>query len=295
MTSLLGLYQRDVESSVPDLRAPAARPVDWIDLVKDYSEDIKERYSRAADVSPNQKKLAAGCLYLALQSLQIGVSVASRLERYQAKDRAEITAPANSRETVLAIVMLCVGILNIWVGSIPGVISVLAVFVLFVHFHWGEISILNGVFPWQSRSRQVPGTGATDAGPQAPTVIDIRSTIESIVRRTDDIVDSALPRTETPPPGGLKQSTLEFFQDVLEAKLSGDRDFAFKKISRTIGQVLEAEGIGLATDAEKHLAMFKLDTVVDDRRENQYETIRPALMQNSKCVLSGYARHFVAA
>ena len=288
-TSLLGLYQQDVQSSLPALTAPAARVGDWIDLVKDYSDLISERYARAATVSSSQKKIASSCLYLAVQSLQIGASIPGAFGPGQANEPSTEAAPSGGKETVFAVIMLCLGAFNLWLGNGPGVISVLALLVLFVHFHWRDIAILNGAVPWQR------GSGKARGGVPAPTAVDIRSTIESIVRRTDDIVAAADRRPEAPPPPALKPATLEFFQDILEAKLSDDKDYAFKKISRTIGQVLAAEGIGLAMDAATHQAMFQLDTIVDKQRASQFETIRPALMQDAKCLLPGYARRFVAA
>ena len=125
--------------------------------------------------------------------------------------------------------------------------------------------------------------------------MDIKSAIEMVVRRTDEIVGFSEPDVPAPVPQTMKDSTLEFFQDILEAKLTNDKDYAFKKISRTVNQVLAAEGISVITDVKAQMAMFRLDTVVDERRASELETIRPALAHNAKCLLPGYARRFVAA
>jgi hypothetical protein len=292
-TNLLRLYQQDAQASVPALTMPAARVTDWIDLVKDYAEQIGVRYARAADISNGEKKVAANCLNLAVQALQAGASAAGALETAAAPTLYPKAATPSGKDTVLAVIMVCLGIFNLWLENVPGVISILALLVLFAHFHRADISVLNGVFPWQRGGGT--GSGASKVVAKGPAAMDIRSTVEAILRRSDDIVAYAGQRPEAPPPTGLQQSTLEFFQDILEAKLSDDRDFAFKKITRTLGTVLAAEGIDIAMDAEAHQAMFRFDTVVDANRANQFQTIRPALTRNAKCLLPGYARHFIAA
>ena len=128
-----------------------------------------------------------------------------------------------------------------------------------------------------------------------PAAMDIRSAVEMVVRRTDEIVGLSEPEAAMPAPQAMKDSTLEFFQDILEAKLTNDRDYAFKKISRTINQVLAAEGISVVTDVKAQMGMFRLDTVVDERRASELETIRPALAHDAECLLPGYARRFVGA
>ena len=125
--------------------------------------------------------------------------------------------------------------------------------------------------------------------------LDIKAAVEMVVRRTDEIVSLSEAEVAAPAPQGMRDSTLEFFQDILEAKLSNDQDYAFKKISRTVTQVLAAEGISVVTDVKAQMAMFRLDTVVDERRASELEAIRPALAHDAKCLLPGYARRFVSA
>jgi hypothetical protein len=86
---------------------------------------------------------------------------------------------------------------------------------------------------------------------------------------------------------------LEFFQDLLEARINGDPEYAFRKFSLSIDRVLTAEGMAAEEDARGKPAMFAID-YVPNADKSEVVVTRPALTQGSICVLRGYARRFTA-
>ena len=293
MAGLLSLYQQDVASSEPNLAAPARNVVDWVDGCKDYLDRLRAMYGRIDGVSARQKRLAAGCLNLATQSLQLGTTVAAELAHGNVTGDRPVARGGIRSFGIFVVSMFAAVVLNIWLLDATGALTVLVLLSLFVILHWGDVGALQDSLRWGGKSLN-PDNGREPPG-LAPAVLDVRSAVEMVVRRTDEIVSLSEAETGVPTAQGLKASTLEFFQDILEAKLSNDQDYAFKKISRTINQVLAAEGISVVTDVKGQMAMFRLDTVVDERRASELETIRPALAHDAKCLLPGYARRFVSA
>lgn len=294
MASLLSLYQQDVASSEPILAAPARDVVTWIDACKDYLERLRHTYGRSDGVSARQKRLAASCLNLAAQSLQLGTTISSGLAgRGVDSDRPAAARAGNRPFGIFVVVMFMAVVLNIWLLDATAAITVFVLLSLFVILYWSDVGALRDGLRWGRKSLKLD----TEREPPdlTPALMDIKSAVEMVVRRTDEIVGFGEPEVPMFTPQTMKDSTLEFFQDILEAKLSNDQDYAFKKISRTINQVLAAEGISVITDVKAQMAMFRLDTVVDEQRVSELETIRPALAQNAKCLLPGYARRFVGA
>lgn len=279
--SLLSLFQRDAEAAAPALTAPRAEPGAWAAAFDAYLADVGRQYASQMEIPAPKRKVAVGCLDLATSALRAGAAVPGG---YASPALPQPAAPPKGRARVLVIVAGCLALLNIWMADAGGIISVMALATVFAHSYWNEIAA--SLRPGRVR-------GAKPAAPPEPP--RLKPVIEDVLRRADDIAALALAQPDPVQPRGLKDTTLEFFQDILEAKAGDDRDFAFKKISRTVGPVLAAEGIGVCTDADKQAAMFQLDIVVDPLRADQYQTVRPALTRDDECLLPGYAKRFVAA
>jgi hypothetical protein len=183
-------------------------------------------------------------------------------------------------------------LVNLWVMSVVGVFSLFVLLAAAVLLHWEDIGVL------ERRLRS--GRSKRAARKRSPTDSDLRTIttsayVESVVRRIDEIIERDTPRNEAVSPPSLKVETLAFFQDILEAKIADDRDYAFKKISRTVVQVLSSEGIEVMTDAQNHAAMFTIDTITDPSKAGTVETVRPALVKQSQCIMTGYAQQFIDA
>ncbi len=292
MAGLLSLYQQDVASSEPMLATPAGDVAAWVGACKDYLDRLREKYGRS-DGSARQKRLAASCLALAAQSLQLGATVSTGpVDRSMDSDRPAARGSIRSFG-IFVVAMFMAVVLNIWLLDATAAMTVFVLLALFVLLHWSDVGALRDGLRWGGKpskpeaEREPPGL--------ALAARDIKAAVEMVARRADEIVALGEPEAVLPAPQAMKESTLEFFQDILEAKIANDKDYAFKKISRTVNQVLAAEGISVVTDVKAQMAMFRLDTVVDERRASELETIRPALAQDTKCLLPGYARRFVAA
>ncbi len=293
MASLLKLYQQDVATGHADLKRPATSVAEWVEATKDYLEQLRERHDRVDDVPGKQKKLAAGGLNLAAQAFQIGASIPGDLELPALQVPRPPAEASTWRPLALAVTMLVLLLFNLWIGSVPGMFSMLLTILFLAMLHWNDFAGLPRRLGLRHGAARPPTRTAAPA--VKPPRITFNTHIESVVRRVDDLVSLDRPAPEPLPPPALTTETLEFLQDMLEARITDDPDYAFKKISRTLIQVLLAEGIEVVTDAERHRSMFHIDPVPDADRAGITETLRPALVKDRRCIMTGYAQEFVRA
>ena len=123
MAGLLSLYQQDVASSEPILATPARAVVDWVDGCKDYLDRLREKYGRTDGVSVRQKRLAAGCLNLAAQSLRLGTAVSAGLADKAVDSERPVGRVGTRSFAVFVVAMFAAVVLNIWLLDATAAIS----------------------------------------------------------------------------------------------------------------------------------------------------------------------------
>jgi hypothetical protein len=287
MAILLRLYQQDAEGLDARLTRPVMGVPRSVDATKDYFDHLRRRHDQEKDVSTRQKMLAASCLNLAAQSFQIGASA-------QGDPKTPPAPPGNERSVrpfvIFTTLMLALLLISLWMMSVMGVFSLFIAMVASILLNWNDVALLERRL-WGGRVEKAKTAPRTSVAIK-PT---FSSYIEPIVRQIDEIIGLEAPPEESPPPPSLKAETLEFFQDMLEAKMTGDKDYAYKKISGSVIHVLSSEGIEVMSDVENHPSMFTIDTVMDDSKAGRMEAIRPALTRNAECILLGYAQRFLRA
>ena len=306
MASLLRLYQQDAEARDPALAHTTQDPILWLQAAKEYLTRLRERFDHTDDVPVRHKRIAADAIDLALQSLQANDATRSDPATPGAVHEVAGHQPGLRPFVTMLLLMFVLLLVNLWIMSVIGVASLSGLIAAFVLLHWEEVGLIERRLRSKrsrSSSAQRPAMAASaTASAQLPTVaaksrtISVGAYIEPVVRRIDAMIErDARPDAPLPSPPSLKPETLAFFQDILEAKLADDKDFAFKKISRTVEQVLSSEDIAVITDVQNHPAMFTIDTITDAGKTGMMEAVRPALVRHSQCIMTGYAHRFVNA
>ena len=114
MAGLLSLYQQDAAASEPMLAAPARDVGDWVAGCKDYLDRLREKYGRTDGVSARQKRLAAGCLNLAAQSLQAGVTASGGMAFKDVENDRPVARTGTRSFGIFVVLMFTAVVLNIW-------------------------------------------------------------------------------------------------------------------------------------------------------------------------------------
>lgn len=278
--SLLELLQKDVEDPARRMKVSPPTPLVWGHSLKEYLDDLVDRHGRASGTGGMQRRVAAGCLNLAAACAQAGAALAS-LDPWRPKEIGRPQGSAVGWKNAFAgiAILLAILILNIVLSSLVGSLSVLAILALFLVYLYRD-----GFFAHHA--------GAAESEKDKPLPPGIAAISEEIVRRTDAILRDAEPPPPPPAPLGVTSTTLEFFQDLVEAKINGDPEYAFRMMSFAVDRVLAAEGVEAAADADAKPEWFIID-VVPGTGEDRTIVSRPAFARNSICVLRGYACRFV--
>jgi hypothetical protein len=276
--SLLEFLQKDVENPAQRLTVSPPTPLAWGHTLKEYLDDLTDRYRRASGTGGMQRRVAAGCLNLAAACAQAGAALASA-DPWPSKEIGRRRSAGGRKSAFVGIaILLAILILNMVLSSLTGSLSVLAILALFLVYLYKD-----GLFAHRA--------GAAESRTDKPLPPGIAAISEEIVRRTDAILHDAEPPPPLPLPLGVTSTTLEFFQDLVEAKINGDPEYAFRMMSFAIDRVLAAEGVEAAADADAKPELFVID-VVPGTGEDRTVVSRPAFSRNSICLLRGYARRF---
>ena len=283
--TLLDLFREDAETAAAALTSDAGSATRWLELFKDYLDDLQRRYNRAAGVPAWTRRAATGCLNLAVSAANAGAGAVSAGAPAEPSAGKPLAAAESRSATLFAAFAFAIFVANMILTSAAGAVSTLVLLAVFLYCYWESVGLLARRF----KAGPPPRDRVPDPASRPRTIKDA---VEAVARRTGDILTAAEPPPPAPPPLGPGPDTLEFFQDLLEAKLGGDKEYAFQKISRTLGRVLAQEGIGFSTDAEGQGEMFRFDTIAGSDAPDSIEVVRPAMIRDQRCLLPGYARRY---